>query len=289
MSPCHIFQVSGRLTPTFWFPPHLVILFYLLKRGLENMKNSKNQKSLENDLVKNSDDWVSALRQNLYMLLNEPGVTLRSLSEIAGVNYDTLKSFIYGNSKNCKVGPLINICKAFNISLDGLCGANTISDQERQLVLNYRKLPPAIAYYYRWSLDNMVANTNAEFSSHDVPFIKPMIWSDGTLHISSDVGVYNVTGLSANLTAKIKVAMSVPCDYYMPYYSPHHVIFIANDRESLRGEHSVVVIAREMIITEIKDGGCYSIRDGGFRCPLSAVDQIIGYIAGTCLLDEPML
>lgn len=253
------------------------------------MKNSKNQKNLELKLVKNSDDWVSALRQNIYMLLDEPGVTLRSLSETAGVNYDTLKSFLYGNSKNCKVGPLINIAKAFNISLDGLCGGETVSEKERELVLNFRKLPAPIAYYYEWSLSNMVDKAQEQFAEHSVPLLKSFIWNDGTLHISPDVGVYNVTGLSANISAKIKAALVVPCDYYMPHYSPHHVLFIANDRESLRGEHSVVVIAEEMIITQIRDGGCYSLRDGGFRCPVSAVDQVIGYVAATCLLDKPMI
>lgn len=253
------------------------------------MKNSKNQKNLELKLVKNSEDWVSALRQNIYRLLDEPGVTLRSLSETAGINYDTLKSFLYGNSKNCKVAPLINIAKAFNISLDGLCGANTVSERERELVLNFRKLPPAVAYYYEWSLKNIVENSSPDFTERSVPLLKTVVWSDGSLHVSSDVGVYNVTELSANISAKIKAAMTIPCEYYMPIYSPYHILFLANDRESLRGEHSVVVIGKEIIITEIKDGGCYSLRDGGFRCPVSAVDQVVGYVAATCLMDKPML
>ena len=241
------------------------------------------------EMVKNSDDWVSALRQNLYTLAGLPDVSLRSLAEAAGINYDTLKSFLYGNAKNCKVGGLVNLARHFGVSLDGLVGAGTVSDRERALVLAFRKLPPAVAYYYEWSLQRMVENSGADFVETDVPLLRAFVSPDGSLHLSSDLGVYNVAGLSANLSAKIKAALRIPCDYYMPIYSPFHVLFIANDRAALKGEHSVVIINQEVIITEIKDGGCYSLRDGGFRCPLSSVDQVLGYIAASCLLDEPML
>lgn len=252
------------------------------------MKNSKNQKKLELSMVKNSDDWVSALRQNLYTLLDQPGVSVRSLAETAGVNYDTFKGFLYGDSKNCKVGPLVKIAQAFGLSLDGLVGAGTVSDRERALVLNFRALPPAIAYYYEWTLSQMVGGP-AALSEQSVPLLKPIIWPDGSLHISPELGSYNVAGLKQSVSAKIKAALVLPCDYYMPLYSPYHVLFLANDREPLKGEHSVVVISHELIITEIKNGGCYSLRDGGFRCPVSSVDQVIGYIAASCLLDEPVL
>ncbi len=135
----------------------------------------------------------------------------------------------------------------------------------------------------------MVENSGAEFAETSVPLLRAVVFTDGTLHLSAEVGIYNVAGLSANLSAKIKAALRVPCDYYMPIYSPYHVLFIANERAQLKGEHSVVLINQELIITEIKDGGCYSLRDGGFRCPLSSVDQVLGYIAASCLVDEPML
>ena len=253
------------------------------------MKNGKNSDFSELDLVKNSGDWVSALRQNLYMILDQPGVTLRSLSDVAGVNYDTLKGFLYGDAKNCKLGTIVNIARAFGLSLDGLVGAGTVSDRERALVLNFRKLPPAIAYYYEWSLSKMAAGSSGDLSERLVPLLRPVVWPDGSLHISPELGSYDVTGLKSNISAKVKAALVLPCDYYMPTYSPYHVLFLANDREQLRGEHSVVLISGELIITEIKEGGCYSLRDGGFRCPLSSVDEVIGYIAGTCLLDEPVL
>ena len=253
------------------------------------MKNSKNLKDLELEMMNFSDAWVTSLRANLFRIMDGRSITIRQLADAAGINYDTLKSFLYGDPKDCKVGPLINICRAFGVSLDGLCGAGTVSADERALVLNFRQLPPAVAYYYKWSLDTILKSNGVNMTETDVPLLQAMVWTDGSLHLSPEVGVYNVTHLSANLSAKIKAALRVPCDYYMPLYSPYHVLFIANDRASLKGEHSVVIINEELIITEIKDGGCYSLRDGGFRCPLSSVDQVLGYIAATCILDEPVL
>ena len=81
------------------------------------MQNEKLKK-LSLKLVSNPDDWMSSFRKNIDMYISEKDITIRELSEVADINFETLKSFIYGDAKDCKLSTAIKLAKALHISID---------------------------------------------------------------------------------------------------------------------------------------------------------------------------
>ena len=75
----------------------------------------------------------------------------------------------------------------------------------------------------------------------------------------------------------------MPCEHYMPIYSPYDIILIANDRQPHPNENSLIRIDGYLYIAnrKIENGVAkyYSIRDGKFRINESEIDEHVGYIA----------
>ena len=85
----------------------------------------KNQKHNINftDLVSNPQNYVDSFRKNIFTLMDAYDCTLKELSEKADMPYETLKSFLYGDSKDCKLSTAVKISRAFNLSIDEIVGA----------------------------------------------------------------------------------------------------------------------------------------------------------------------
>ena len=76
------------------------------------MKNEKNKYFPEN-LVSNPTNFVDSFRKNTFYLLEFRDLSIRELAEKADMPFETLKSFLYGNSKDCKLSTAVKIAKAF--------------------------------------------------------------------------------------------------------------------------------------------------------------------------------
>jgi hypothetical protein len=76
----------------------------------------------------------------------------------------------------------------------------------------------------------------------------------------------------------------------MPIYSPYDILLIANDREPIANEKSVLIrgdnlyLAKMMKVDGVKK--FFSIRDGKFRVNADDVQEILGYIAATVVDPE---
>lgn len=66
--------------------------------------------------------------------------TISQLAEAAGISEDTIKSIRSGKIKNPSIYVMIAIADALNISLDGLLHRQSMSDDEIELLRNYRIL-----------------------------------------------------------------------------------------------------------------------------------------------------
>lgn len=119
------------------------------------MKNNKNLCEFSLTLTENPDAWIDSLRHNLFMLVERDDVSLRDLAEAADVNYDTFKGFLYGDSKNCKLGTVVGIAKAYGFTLDELVGAGTMSPRERSILQHLRMVPENIQYFIEWAVGFM--------------------------------------------------------------------------------------------------------------------------------------
>lgn len=53
-------------------------------------------------------------------LAYEMGMTILQFSEYVDIPVDTIKSILYGKSKDCKLSTVLKICRHCNISLDDI-------------------------------------------------------------------------------------------------------------------------------------------------------------------------
>ena len=95
----------------------------------------------------------------------------------------------------------------------------------------------------------------------------------------------DITDINEEYRYKIFFGITMPCDNYMPTYSPYDILLIANDREPRPKENSLIRVGANLFIAKRKvENGIakyYSIRDGKYRLDENEVDQVIGYIAAT--------
>lgn len=248
------------------------------------MKNHEENCNICQMMVKNPENWKDALRHNLYTILEQDGVTVQKLADIAGINYETMKTLLYGNNKDYKLGPLIAISKAFGISLDELTGGGTLEEEQLHAVQLIRQVPDHITYRYNWILDIVAKRTQGntqEFKS--VPYIVPEVRTGGNLQPVYDANLFDVSELTPDIKSKAMLAVRFPTDYYMPSYSPYDILILANDRKPRSHEDCVILYHGYIWISRLmeKDGveGIYSIRDGEFRCGVNDIESIFGYVA----------
>lgn len=252
------------------------------------MKNDKNLCEFSLTLTENPDAWIDSLRHNLFMLVERDDVSLRDLAEAAGVNYDTFKGFLYGDAKNCKLGTVVGIAKAYGFTLDELVGAGTMSPRERSVLQHLRMVPENIQYFIEWAVGFM--HRRCIESGHRqkvVALLRPKCM-DSSMKMCNDYDVLDISYLSDAIRPRVKMAMKIPCDHYMPLYSPYDVLLIANDRDALPDETVVVISSGHLWLVNRKvvDGkvGYYSIRDGQLRA--HEVDECIGYVVAVHTLEK---
>lgn len=250
------------------------------------MFNKQNLAEISKKLTTNREDFTSAFRQNLFIYLKDPNITLHTLSEESSVAYSTLNSFLYGQSNNVRIDNVVKLAKALNISVDELVGADTLHDLTKESLAMCRNLPENDLYLVRWFIRYLTSlNEKTEQNKRYISAIIPTLNNNGDFEISSNYEKIEITELEEPLRSKVFVGCRIVSDYYMPHYVPRDIILIANDRPSKPNENVIVRAGKCLFIVKrlVENGVAkyYSIRDGKYRIDADEVDELIGYIAFT--------
>ena len=67
------------------------------------MAKSNDLSVKENGVVTKPKEYMDSLRQNLQVLMGVCDMTMSELAQKADISYETLKSIIYSDSKDCKM------------------------------------------------------------------------------------------------------------------------------------------------------------------------------------------
>lgn len=233
----------------------------------------------------NKNDYMKAFRQNIDMYIAEKDITIREISEISDISFDTLKSFIYGDAKDCKLSTAVKLARAFNVSIDELVGAETVLPQARECMAMYRNLPENDQYLTRWYVSYISSlNKHNEEKHRYVSVMELACNHHGNLKITTNYRHVDITKINEEFRCKVFFGITLPCDHYMPYYTPYDILLIANDRNAYEDEHALVRIDGSLCICKRKvENGIakyYSLRDGKFRMNETDADEIVGYILG---------
>lgn len=249
------------------------------------MENEKLKK-LSLKLCCDKHNYMSSFRKNVDMYVSQKDITLREIAEKAEISFDTLKNFLYKDNTDCKLSTAVKLARAFNVSIDELIGAETINEITRESITICRNLPENDIYLIRWYI-RYINGLNKE-NKPNKRYISVMELEcnhNGNLKITSNYEHIDITDIDTEYRGKIFFGITMPCDNYMPIYSPYDILLIANDREAHINENILIRVDNNLFISRIKNKKYYSIRDGKFRLNKNEVDEIIGYIA--CVIKNP--
>ena len=241
-------------------------------------------KELSMKLSSDSNDYMSAFRKNLFMYVDEKDITIKEISETADIPFSTLNSFLYGNTNDVKLSTAVKLAKALKISIDELVGAETISDVSRESIAICRNLPDNAVYLIRWYI-RYIDSLNKKNEPHRryVSIMELECNHNGNLKITTNYRHIDITNIGEEYRSKVFFGITMPCEHYMPTYSPYDILLIANDRDAKENENVLIRTDGNLFLAKrkIKNGNAkyYSIRDGKFRINESDVDEVIGYIA----------
>lgn len=218
------------------------------------------------------------------MLMAEHDYTIKETAEIADLSYDTFKTFLYDKeAKDCRLSTAVKLARAFHISIDELVGAGTIDPKGLESLKIYRTLPQGSRRFIEWHIQNQKFLHEQHGTNRIANIMLPICNNNGNLQITSDYEVMDISHLGDELTYKIFLGIKIPCLHYLPHYTEGDVLLIANDRDAMKGENTVIEINGNLIITNrvIENGvaNYYGLRDKKFRGAETDGPEILGYVA----------
>jgi transcriptional regulator with XRE-family HTH domain len=252
------------------------------------MKIPKKEKNFDVQLLESQgnarEDYLSSLRENVRSYMRECGYTIDELAEIADIPVGTFNDFLYGRTTTVKITPIIRLAKEFGVSIDELIGSDTLPRETKESLQILRRLPEHFRYFMRWNIRETEKQRKAIGPKYKaVNLIRPICYHGG-FKPTETFEVLDISHVDHTIRPRVFMALKIPCEHYMPTYSPYHVLLIANDRNPRPNEHCLVIGSKLMWLVTIKDGKCYSLRDGKYRCDLSDV-ELVGYVAATKMID----
>ena len=248
------------------------------------MQNEKLKKMSLN-LCADKHDYMKSFRKNVDMYISEKDITLREVAEMADMPFDTLKNFLYKDSVDCKLSTAVKLARALNVSIDELIGAETINEVSRESIAICRNLPENAVYLIRWYI-RYIDSLNKKNEPHRryVSIMELECNHNGNLKITTNYRHIDITDIGEEYRSKVFFGIKMPCEHYMPAYTPYDILLIANDRNPQCNENSLLRIDGFLHIAKrkVEDSIAkyYSIRDGKFRINEEDVDEVVGYIVG---------
>ena len=249
----------------------------------QNLKNQGEKK------VEKSTKYIDTFRKNIDELMEHAGYTIKETAESADISFDTLKTFLYDKeAKDCRLSTAVKLARAFGVSIDELVGAGTIDERSLENMKIYRTLPDGSKSLIDWHVKNQKFIREKHNNKRIISVMKPLCACSGNMKITSDYEELDVDNLGDELFHKVYIGIKIPCSHYLPYYTEGEILLLANDRDAMQGENTVIVVNNNLIITKrVVENGIaryYGIRDGKFRSEETKDIEILGYI--TKVIEE---
>ena len=247
------------------------------------MKN-QNSKNPEKKLVEKNTKYIDAFRRNIDMLMEQYEYTIKETAEIADISYDTFKTFLYDKeAKDCRLSTAVKLARAFHISIDELVGADTIDASNLENMKIYRTLPQGSKSFIDWHVKNQKFIHEKHIDKRIINVMLPICANSGNLKLTSDYETLNIDHIGDDLYHKIYLGIQIPCLHYLPHYTQGDILLLANDRDAMRGENTVIIINDNVIITNrIVENGVakyYGLRDKKFKSVETDNVEVLGYVA----------
>lgn len=250
------------------------------------MIDRQKLKYMATDLVTDPDDYISALRHNIDRYIADKDITLNDVAEAADMSVSTLKTFLYGNAKDCHLSTAVKLARVFEVTLDELVGCGTMPEETKKSIQLTRQMPESYTHFIRWMINFQYDMYNTrQYIKDSVEVMDAELREDGTFKTSNIFENVDISHISKERRTKIFMGIKLPGNNYEPIYMKSNIILLANDRNPLEDEKVVVCVDDALWIFKakyVRENGekllkYYSIRDGIYRTDASAV-HTMGYI-----------
>lgn len=246
-------------------------------------KQEKNEISEKKSGKKTVSIYLTNMRRNADRLKRERGYKLKDIVERSGLKEETVNTFFYDmDLQDCRLGTAVGIAKAFGVTVAELAETETMDDRIIEDIKIYRTLPERSKALIDWHIRNQKFMHEEHSKDRPISIMKPICSNNGNLKRTYDYEVFNTSALDTEFYHKIFFGIRIPCEHYVPFYMPNDILLIANDRDAMKNEHTVVIINDNILITNrIVKGGhvsYYGIRDNVLHATDLDTVQVIGYI-----------
>jgi hypothetical protein len=153
----------------------------------------------------------------------------------------------------------------------------------------YKSLPDYSKYLVKYFIKHQVSiySNREKIGEKIISVLQPQC-IDSYLQTTNVTEPLSIEHLNDNIKSKVLLGLRIPCEHYMPIYSPYDILLIAADREAHNGERCVIERNNNLFIVEkkiyIKDGvkrsEYVSLMNSRFTVPDSEIDDKLGYIVG---------
>ena len=250
--------------------------------------NDEKLKKLSLNLVADKNDYMSAFKKNIDMYINEKDIKLREISEKADIPFETLKSFIYGNSKDCKLSTAVKLARAFNVSIDELIGAETIEQETRKIIAMSRNLKEHHRKVIRiYAKHQYLLHSENEPNVKYISILKP-VCKNGHLKTTLVDEKLCIKHLAKPTQEKIGMGIIIPCDHYEPHFMQGETILLGFDREGENNEMCVIssqgniyiCIKKIQFVNGKKEVNYIAITNRKKVFSFNEIDDRFGYVVG---------
>ena len=252
----------------------------------------QNDENIYLKLVTNSENWMDAFRQNLGLLRTYRGWSVRVLAEKADISENTINKIVQGKTNDCDMSIVVKIAKAFDISVDELIGAGTMSAEIKESISKCRVMPwhfknSAKIYikhiYKLWEKSNFL---------EDRIVITPEC-KQGHLQTTNITMTVDISHIPQSAIGKVAHGLLIPCDHYEPYFMKGEIILLAVDRDGQDGEMCVIshngeyyIVRKKMYILNGQKKWKYMSLFTEKEFLREEIDDKLGYVVGFLNADD---
>lgn len=213
------------------------------------------------------------------MYIGEKDITIAELAELVDISQSTLKSLIYGTTKDCHSAHLVKLAKVLEVSIDELLGCNTLNLQTRNVIKNSRQLPDSFMYFIDWIGDYYYKSLYVDCSAEKaIPVMTPKIHNNN-MQMTNNFKIVDISEEDKDLIPKVFMGIQIPCDSYVPKFFPGDILLIANDRNPKPNEDFIICTNKNLWFANKKGKDYYSAWDGSYRISEEHVTTEVGYVA----------
>lgn len=229
------------------------------------------------DLLQYTNTVVETINQ----ILNERNWTLKKLSDVSNISYDTLKKLMSGHTGCPTTYNLIKLSQALGVSIGYLLGL------DRHLNIDYTKLPERACNLISEiaNFETKLYNLNQLQGKTYIPVIVPTgCMGDEMLFDSFYADYIDVSSYEEEFGSSMMCGIKVTNKSLHPAYLKDDVLIIANDRSPAYGETGIFLKGRHVYIRKYEYGTPSVLKPvNGFGKDIVATDPSEWYVFGRVL------